>query len=1010
MTDLTKRLSTVPFVLRRAGRGLLCALIAVIMMAGLNTAQAQGTDGTASQPGAQTVYVYGNSLVHHLTETDETAAPHWMALLAQAAGTEFALDGQWGFLRDFANSGTPEANWRFAQVSRAWGRTYRNFADVPWDTVMITPANFIQYQAPERPYDGDNPDQASPVSATLAVMDRMQAELGPVRIAIYEGWADMGSQVRRFPPSARQLRKYHRFNAGEYHDWYDTYVAALRRARPEAQVDLIPVASVMAELLDGGVLDGLAAEVLYSDDAPHGTPTTYLLAGAITYVALFQSELPLEVDLPESIHADVRTYWEAVRDEIHRLVLKPAQAAAREVSPNTPFRTPPRDTSQLSSQGLAGVELAGLGLADPALAMGLSGISDWSTQQPFIDRMKTARPWVGHVEGQWGALSFEDLQDRGLVDETGWIWGLPEDIDSVESLLLTNQPEAATGLSGLYRVSWEGAGAVELTGRARVTQRGPNTLWFDFTPGEGHVGLKIREPDPERVGDYVRNITVIALPHIPLWEAGAVFNPDWLNVVDDLRMVRFMDWMDTNHSTQSRWEDRPLKSDFTYGWRGVPVEIMVRLANEIGADAWFTLPHLAEAAYITAFASYVRDHLDPELLTYAEYSNELWNWGFEQAQWALREGEARWGKGSDVQMQFAGMKAAEMAQLWGAAYGDQAAARLVRVIATHTGWPGYERGLLEAPLWQAEGNPAPVTQFDAYAVTGYFGVSLGLEEGAAQLQAWLAQARTVAEAEGAAQGLQRAALAAYVEAHQYDGVFAKAAEALRQGDVAEMLTEFMPYHAKKARELDLALVMYEGGSHVAGVGVQANDDTLTAFYTAFSASAELAEVYKDMLAAWRSLGGRSFNAFTDVGRPSKWGSWGHLRHLWDKTPRHDVLTAYNTAGPHWSTARAEHVFLHGGLYLGSEDADRLEGTGKRDILLGAGGNDVLVARGRGDLLHGGAGTDRAVLPGAQTDYAFSRDGARIRATAAGRSYLLTSIEAVAFESAPALVLPIGGLL
>ena len=133
--------------------------------------------------------------------------------------------------------------------------------------------------------------------------------------------------------------------------------------------------------------------------------------------------------------------------------------------------------------------------------------------------------------------------------------------------MLTDQPEEAEGLAGRYRVTWQGAGEVEVTGRGRVTSREDHEIWFDYTPGEGHVGVRIRNTDPTRTGDYVHNIEVVAEKHIALFEAGAVFNPDWLRVVEDLRMVRFMDWMKTNHSTQSDWTGRPQVGDFSYTWR-----------------------------------------------------------------------------------------------------------------------------------------------------------------------------------------------------------------------------------------------------------------------------------------------------------------------------------------------------------------------------------------------------------------------------------------------------------
>ena len=53
---------------------------------------------------------------------------------------------------------------------------------------------------------------------------------------------------------------------------------------------------------------------------------------------------------------------------------------------------------------------------NPALAIGLSGVADWSTQNPFIDLMKTARPWIGHRPGQHGGMDFEALQAGGYID------------------------------------------------------------------------------------------------------------------------------------------------------------------------------------------------------------------------------------------------------------------------------------------------------------------------------------------------------------------------------------------------------------------------------------------------------------------------------------------------------------------------------------------------------------------------------------------------------------------
>ena len=52
--------------------------------------------------------------------------------------------------------------------------------------------------------------------------------------------------------------------------------------------------------------------------------------------------------------------------------------------------------------------------------------------------------------------------------------------------------------------------------------------------------------------------------------------------------------------TQRTWSDRPRLEDSTWTVRGVPIEVQVDLANEIGADPWINVPHLVDDAYVRA--------------------------------------------------------------------------------------------------------------------------------------------------------------------------------------------------------------------------------------------------------------------------------------------------------------------------------------------------------------------------------------------------------------------------
>ena len=84
-------------------------------------------------------------------------------------------------------------------------------------------------------------------------------------------------------------------------------------------------------------------------------------------------------------------------------------------------------------------------------------------------------------------------------------------------------------------------------------------------------------------------------------------------------------------------------------------------------------------------------------------------------------------------------------------------------------------------------------------------------------------------------------------------------------------------------------MMYEGGSHVVGIGAQSEDEELTAFFTHLNYSPEMGALYAELLAGWQLQSDAPFNAFVDVNSASKWGSFGALRHLGDDNPRWQAL-------------------------------------------------------------------------------------------------------------------------
>jgi len=523
------------------------------------------------------------------------------------------------------------------------------------------------------------------------------------------------------------------------------------------------------------------------------------------------------------------------------------------------------------------------------LAFGLFGLADYSTQQPFIDQMRTAREWIGHLPGQWGGHDADWLREGGFLDENGWIARIPTNLARIGTLILTDLPAEMTSVAGRYHAQWEGSAYPAFRGAARNVRYAPGNATFDFQPGGGAVLVEINRGD-------LRNLSVVHERHLERHAAGEIFNPDWLALIGDAETLRFMDWMATNNSDQIVWSDRPRLTDYTWTPRGAPLEVMLQLANLTGAEPWFTLPHRADDDYMRRFAEMVRDGLRPDLRAWVELSNEVWNWSFTQADWAEQSARARWNGREWGWVQFYALRATEMVRIWADVFAGQSE-RLVRVLSVQSGWIGLEQDILHAPLWQAEdpANTPPYEHFDAYAVTGYFTSALHADERQPLLDDWLA--RSLAEAEAQAQALPPEDRAAHIAAHRFDLALDLAGQELLDGSVSDdpnnsvrhLLDETLTYHARVAAEHGLVMVMYEGGTHVIVQPERHGDSDLVDFVIALNHSAQMADLYRVLIAGWGALTPAPFNAFVDVSAPTVWGSWGALRHIDDENPRWDAL-------------------------------------------------------------------------------------------------------------------------
>jgi hypothetical protein len=518
-----------------------------------------------------------------------------------------------------------------------------------------------------------------------------------------------------------------------------------------------------------------------------------------------------------------------------------------------------------------------LSLSTMAVGTNLSGIADWSTQQPFLDAFKSSRQWMPQCvagepgcSGGWATNEYDQLD----LDEHGWVKSLPALEDPVEYTRVGTLMFREIGgryPGGQYVVLYDGEGTIEYAYDAQkdVAASRPGRDIINVTPSESGIWLQITATDPNGTGNYIRNIHVVPIAYENTFQT-EIFNPAFLEKSQPFRAVRFMDWMYTNNSEQSEWANRPQVDDATYALgKGVPVEVMIAFANRIGANPWFTMPHQATDEYMTNFAQSVKTCLNPELKAYVEFSNEVWNWQFQQAHYALEQGQARWGadKG-DAFMQWYGMRTAQMSDIWKQVFADQPD-RVVSIMATQTAWQGLENSALDCPLWVAEGNqPCYQHGIDAYAITGYFSGQLPSDQGKSAIASWRGDP---------------------------DGGFNKAFTQLKQGnligtnefdDTLPGLEVSFQYHQKVAQDKGLKLVVYEGGQHL----TRSDDDALTEFFIELNRQPEMYDVYTEMLETWKREDGTLFMHFSDISKPSRWGSWGALEYLeQENSPKYKAL-------------------------------------------------------------------------------------------------------------------------
>ena len=257
-----------------------------------------------------------------------------------------------------------------------------------------------------------------------------------------------------------------------------------------------------------------------------------------------------------------------------------------------------------------------------------------------------------NIHKQMRAWASDGTDTSAEVEETGYFSSLPGDATQIDSTIdLTNMGD---DVLTSWLVRWDGQGTMTATGAVSSVVVGSGQLTFTAS-SKSTVILRITALPSDT--DYIRNVRVglnttawtTRMDAGNTWTEGyvAALKPGGVPITE----LRAMNGMGTNNSTVADWSGaantatrRALTTDAVQTERGVAVEYLVELANEIATDClWLCVPHLATDAYVTAMAAYVKANLTTGIDCRMEYSNEVWNSVFTQYDYATHEAVKTWG-------------------------------------------------------------------------------------------------------------------------------------------------------------------------------------------------------------------------------------------------------------------------------------------------------------------------------------------------------------------------------
>jgi hypothetical protein len=443
--------------------------------------------------------------------------------------------------------------------------------------------------------------------------------------------------------------------------------------------------------------------------------------------------------------------------------------------------------------------------ANANLGTNLGGIAYYDGQVPFVNIVRQGGEWIG------GANPKTDID--------GW----PTEVNQTLRMALAELHYPR----GEYRVSWQGQGSFRVGGKRFSGSDGSGRVFLD---GASLVLLEIFSSNSN---NHLRNIRVL----VPGYQPGQIFRSRYLKSLAPYRVLRFMDWQKTNSTFNDPFPPLTCKNHvranfISQGRRaGASVVWMVKLANRININPWFTIPHKTDQTWLKCNANYIKKNLEAGLVPRFEFSNETWNPAFAQ---------------------YFDLSDAGLAN--GLGEGDSFLAAQLETARRHN--------LMSNTLKNVFGQRKFLRILAGQAANNWV----------------LEQRLTIAR-----NATDQIAIAPYMHLPNVNLFDSSEANFWSQKSVNEILAkletsleeEVRPW-IKSHENLGKQLIAYEGGQHLAG---DPSNNNLTNLLVAANRDPGMGQLYDKYLNLWRQeRGGYLFTHFTDSGPFSQYGSFGALEN------------------------------------------------------------------------------------------------------------------------------------